>query len=144
MTRRLEFKRTEGGKSFVRGKTKKTRKKRPIPLRDLPQSGEDVLRAQREKRKRKREKVSERFGEKRREDEVDARQQRTLGEALCAFGERIESREGSMDDVVDDAYRRHPKQESGRSTISLLRGSKRSLKNNTKFTRVSTARELIR
>lgn len=73
-------------------------------------------------------------------DEVDARQQRTLGEALCASGERIESREGSTDDVVDDAYRRHPKQESGRSTISLLTGSKRSLKNNTKFARVPSKR----
>lgn len=51
MTRRLEFKGTEGGKSFIRGKTKKTRKERPVPLRDLPQSGEDVLRAQRKMRK---------------------------------------------------------------------------------------------
>lgn len=77
-------------------------------------------------------------------DEVDARQQRTLGEALCASGERIESCEGSTDDAVDDAYCRHPKQESGRSTISLLRDSKRSLKNNTKFAGVPTARELIK
>ncbi|KYN02220.1 hypothetical protein ALC62_07004 [Cyphomyrmex costatus] len=46
-----------------------------------------------------------------------------LGDALCASGERIESREGSTDDAVDDAYYRHPKQEGGWSTIFLLRGS---------------------
>jgi len=53
-----------------------------------------------------------------------------LGDALCASGERIESREKSTDDVVDDAYYRHPKQEGGWSTISLLRGSNKPLKNN--------------
>ncbi|EGI65229.1 hypothetical protein G5I_06408 [Acromyrmex echinatior] len=44
-----------------------------------------------------------------------------LGDALCASGERIESRGRSTDDAVDDAYYRHPKQEGGWSTISLLR-----------------------
>ncbi|KYM75345.1 hypothetical protein ALC53_14253 [Atta colombica] len=51
-----------------------------------------------------------------------------LGDALCASGERIESREKSTDDVVDDAYYRHPKQEGSWSTISLLRGSNKPLK----------------
>ncbi|KYN40519.1 hypothetical protein ALC56_05464 [Trachymyrmex septentrionalis] len=41
-----------------------------------------------------------------------------LGDALCASGERIESRERSTDDAVDDAYYRDPKQEGGWSTIS--------------------------
>ncbi|KYN18090.1 hypothetical protein ALC57_09598 [Trachymyrmex cornetzi] len=36
-----------------------------------------------------------------------------LGDVLCASEERIESRERSTDDVVDDAYYRHPKQEGG-------------------------------
>lgn len=40
---------TKRGKSFVHGKTKRTRKERPVPLRDLPQSEKDVLRAQKER-----------------------------------------------------------------------------------------------
>jgi len=44
------------GRKKLRGKTKRTRKERLVPLRDLPQSREDALRAQREKERERQEK----------------------------------------------------------------------------------------